>query len=105
MWNKNNLWFKSGFVLVIVAFIGLNVRSYIVGYTAFLNRKIRFSHEGFGWGFPLRVYQEVTCFPCDPIGSTLMPFAMNLVAALACAALVGVMFEIVAQFVARERHR
>ena len=102
MWlNKENHWFKIGFVLTIVVFAGFNLRSRIVNRNAFLTRPIHFDHDGYWWGFPARMYYEGTCFPCnsplDPIG-----LSINILTCIVTAAVVGIVFESVANKVRRE---
>ena len=88
-------WFKVGFGLVIALFVVANVISYAVEASEFAAREIKFSHSGYSWGFPLKMYRNYMGYPRNDIGFDLMPTVINVVILGACAGICGVVFQAV----------
>lgn len=79
--------FWTGFSAISLFWISMNVRSYWVSKAVFDERQIRFSHEGFRYGFPFASFWEGTCFPCDwvpflNLSALFINFVPGLIAAL-----------------------
>lgn len=63
--------FIFGFAINILLFIILNILSFVISYNEFINRKIKFSHSGYDWGFPAEMYRNFTGYPYNEVGFTL----------------------------------
>ena len=88
-------WFWIGFSLTTVFWIAMNIRSYWVSKAVFDARRIRFSHEGFRYGFPFASFWEGTCFPCDwVLPLNLSALFINSAPGLIAALCVGMCFRL-----------
>jgi hypothetical protein len=84
-----NLWFAIGFGLTLAVFAGLNYATYAIEVAreaALAKKGISFSNPGTSWGFPITMYMPY-------IGFDLTALAINIIAALVVAGLVGISTE------------
>ncbi len=79
--KRINRGYILGSLLTLLSFIILNVRSYSLESAEFAARRaastLRFSHDGFYWGFPLKWFFVGTCYPCDGLGWFLLGLYLN----------------------------
>ncbi len=85
--------FKLGFGSGIVLFILANIVSAIMAANQFAEREIKFAHDGYSWGFPLRMYRNFLGYPSNDIGFEIAPTAINIIIASAFAGVLGIVFQ------------
>lgn len=90
---KKEFVFAIGSAAIVAIVIALNARSYFAEKAAYISAgegiSFGFSHDGFEWGFPLKLFFEGGCFPCDPFGT----FTVNWFLAIGGAWLVGTLLQ------------
>ena len=91
--HDGNSRFKFGFGLGIVIFVLANIVSAITTANAFAEREIKFAHDGYSWGFPLRMYRSFLGYPSNDIGFEIVPTAINIVIASAFAGVLGIVLQ------------
>lgn len=86
--------FKIGFWTNILLFGVLNYLNYLMAFNEYLNRKIRFSVDGYVCGFPFRIYEHIIAYP-NRIGFVFEGIVLNIFIAVVCGFIMGSIFKFI----------
>ena len=85
--------FKVGFGVNFLLFLIANILSCLISYDDYSNRKIKFSHSGYSWGFPFEMYRHYLGYPSNDIGFTMGGVVLNTFVIVFCGFILGFMFK------------